>query len=46
MRTPAELIGAYRQLIARAHAHGLKLFGATLTPCEGVVWRAAFFASE
>jgi lysophospholipase L1-like esterase len=27
---------AYRQLISRAHARGLKLIGATITPCEGV----------
>ena len=31
----ADLIDAYRQLIARAHAHGLKIFGATLTPFKG-----------
>ena len=34
-RTAAELIAGYRQLIARAHASGLKIFGATLTPFEG-----------
>lgn len=27
-----DIIGAYRQLIARARARGLKIFGATLTP--------------
>jgi lysophospholipase L1-like esterase len=31
-----DLIGAYRQLIARAHVRGVKVIGATLTPCEGV----------
>jgi lysophospholipase L1-like esterase len=36
VRTPEELIGAYQQLIARAHAHGLKIFGGTLMPFEGV----------
>jgi lysophospholipase L1-like esterase len=36
VRTADDLIGAYRQLIARAHARGVKLIGATLTPCEGV----------
>jgi len=36
-RTPDDVIGAYRQLIARAHAHGIRLIGATLTPFEGVV---------
>ena len=36
VRTSEELIDAYRQLISRAHAHGIKLIGATVTPCEGV----------
>jgi lysophospholipase L1-like esterase len=31
----ADLIGAHRQLIARAHDHGLKIIGATLTPFDG-----------
>jgi lysophospholipase L1-like esterase len=31
----ADLIAAYRQLIARAHARGLKVIGATITPYEG-----------
>jgi lysophospholipase L1-like esterase len=35
--TPEDLIDAYRQLIARAHARSVKLIGATITPCEGVV---------
>ena len=30
--TADEIIGAYKQLIARAHQHGIKIFGATLTP--------------
>jgi lysophospholipase L1-like esterase len=34
--TAADLIGAYRQLIARANARGIRIIGATLTPCEGV----------
>jgi lysophospholipase L1-like esterase len=34
-RTAAQLIAGYRQLIARAHANGLKIYGATLTPFEG-----------
>lgn len=33
--TAEDLIGAYRQMIARAHERGLKIYGATLTPCEG-----------
>ncbi|HET7609358.1 MAG TPA: SGNH/GDSL hydrolase family protein [Gammaproteobacteria bacterium] len=34
-RTADELIAGYRQLIARAHARGLKIYGGTLTPFEG-----------
>ena len=30
-----DLIAAHRQMIERAHAHGLKIFGGTLTPFEG-----------
>ena len=33
--TADDLTAAYRQLIARAHADGLKIIGATLTPFEG-----------
>jgi lysophospholipase L1-like esterase len=46
VRTPDELIGAYRQLIARAHARGVKLIGATLTPCEGVVISSYYSESK
>jgi lysophospholipase L1-like esterase len=35
-RSAEDLIGAYRQLISRAHAHRIKLIGSTMTPCEGV----------
>ena len=35
VRTAEDLIEAYLQLISRAHAHGLKLIGSTITPCEG-----------
>ena len=35
-RSPEDLIDGYRQLISRAHAHGVKLIGATITPFEGV----------
>lgn len=38
----AELIAAHQQLIERAHAHGLKIIGATLTPFEG----AAYFTAD
>jgi lysophospholipase L1-like esterase len=37
MLSAQDLIQAYRQLISRAHARGVKLIGATMTPCEGVV---------
>lgn len=36
MQTAEDLIGAYRELISRAHARGVKLIGSTMTPCEGV----------
>ena len=35
-RTAEDLIAAYRQLISRAHARGVKLIGCTITPSEGV----------
>jgi lysophospholipase L1-like esterase len=35
--TAEDLIAAHRQLIERAHARGLRIFGATLTPFEGAV---------
>jgi lysophospholipase L1-like esterase len=31
----ADLIGAYRQIIERAHTHGINVIGCTLTPFEG-----------
>ncbi len=31
----ADLIAAHRQIIERAHAHGIKIYGATLTPSGG-----------
>jgi lysophospholipase L1-like esterase len=37
-----DLIAANQQIIERAHAHGLKIIGATLTPFEG----AAYFTAE
>jgi lysophospholipase L1-like esterase len=33
-----DLIAGHRQLIARAHARGLKIYGATLTPFDGAVY--------
>ncbi|MEO6379747.1 MAG: SGNH/GDSL hydrolase family protein [Caulobacteraceae bacterium] len=40
--TADDLIAGYRQLIARAHAQGIKIFGATITPYEG----ASYWAPE
>jgi lysophospholipase L1-like esterase len=40
--TAADLIAGHKQLIARAHARGLKIYGATLTPFEG----AGYFTQE
>jgi lysophospholipase L1-like esterase len=31
----ARIIGAYRQIVARAHAHGIRVVGGTLTPFMG-----------
>jgi lysophospholipase L1-like esterase len=36
-RTAEDLIDAYGRLISRAHARGVKLIGATITPFEGVL---------
>ncbi len=33
--TARDLIGAYEQIIVRAHARGIKAYGATILPCEG-----------
>ena len=35
-----DLIGAYAQIIARAHARDIRVYGATITPCGG-----SFYAS-
>jgi lysophospholipase L1-like esterase len=42
--TADELIAAYRQLIARARAAGVKIFGGTLLPFEGA--GAGYFAPD
>ena len=34
--TAEDLIGGYRQIIERAHMHGIKVAGATIMPVEGV----------
>jgi lysophospholipase L1-like esterase len=33
--TPDDIIAGYKQLIERAHTHGVKIIGCTLTPYEG-----------
>jgi lysophospholipase L1-like esterase len=33
--TAADLIGAYEQIVVRAHAQGIRVYGATLTPFGG-----------
>jgi lysophospholipase L1-like esterase len=40
--TAEDIIAGYRQLIARAHEHGVKIYGATITPYGG----AATFSPE
>jgi lysophospholipase L1-like esterase len=43
--TAQELIAGYRQLIARAHAQGVAIFGATMTPFEGTTF-AGYYTPE
>jgi lysophospholipase L1-like esterase len=33
--TAGDVIAAYEQIILRAHARGIKVYGATILPCEG-----------
>ncbi len=33
--TAADVIGAYRQIVTRAHDHGIRVFGATIMPYRG-----------
>lgn len=33
-----DIIAGYEQMIARAHAHGVKIYGATIAPYEGAVY--------
>jgi lysophospholipase L1-like esterase len=39
--TEETLIAGYRQLIARAHARGLKIYGATIAPYQGAMYFSA-----
>jgi lysophospholipase L1-like esterase len=41
-RSVQDITDAYRQLISRAHARGVKVIGATITPCEGVEIRGYY----
>jgi lysophospholipase L1-like esterase len=36
--TPDDLIGPMKQMIERAHTHGIKVIGCTLTPYEGAAY--------
>src|SRR3989442_10795147 len=36
--TPDDLIAATKQMIERAHTHGIKVIGCTLTPYEGAAY--------
>lgn len=46
VRTADELVAAYRQLISRAHARGVKLIGATISPFEGVKFPGYYSESK
>ena len=41
-----DLIAGLKQMIERAHEHGLKIFGATLTPFEGTPFPGYFTAEK
>jgi len=41
MATAESLIASYQQLIAQAHSHGMKVYGATLTPDGGTAYYPA-----
>lgn len=41
----ADIINGHRQLIARARDHGLKIYGATLTPFEGTIFPGYYTAA-
>jgi lysophospholipase L1-like esterase len=42
---PEEIIAGHKQVIARAHERGLKIYGGTLTPFEGVTF-ANYFSEQ
>ncbi len=39
--TAAAMIAGYRQIIARAHARGIRVYGATIAPYEGAMYWSA-----
>src|SRR5579862_1366886 len=41
LATAATMIAGYRQIIARVHARGAKVFGATIAPYEGAMYWSA-----
>ena len=43
--TADDIIGAYEQIVARAHANGILVFGATIMPFEGFTY-ANYFSPE
>ena len=43
--TAEQIIAGHRQIIDRAHALGLKIFGGTLTPFEGTIFPGYFSAA-
>jgi lysophospholipase L1-like esterase len=49
MPTAAELVAAHRQLVARAHAHGIKVIAGTVLPFEGTnlgAFAANYYSAE
>jgi len=44
--TIQDLIDGYLQLISRAHAHGVKLIGATIGPCEEVRFLSGYYSES
>lgn len=43
--TADQIIAGHRQIIARAHARGLRIYGCTLTPFEGTIFPGYFSAA-
>ena len=37
-----QIIAGMKQIVARVHAHGAKIYGATLTPYEGTVFHGYY----